>query len=153
MSLENRKMTIKESLKMYPELAIELSSEQVNGGIVVKFGGVSNLQKEACRIAGRELSIHPELISGYCTMLRPPLFREYTDTNISQNKWDELAGKWCEIHRMSAQELAESYVDEIKKNDNFNRINEPFVYRNTDKVWISAHDDCDYRQPCLAEEW
>lgn len=58
MSLENRKMAIKESLKMYPELAIELSSEQVNGGIVVKFGGVSNLQKEACRIAGRELSIH-----------------------------------------------------------------------------------------------
>jgi hypothetical protein len=131
------------NIENYPALAIGLTEAQIawsNPGY--RIGGISEHQKEACRLVGYRLRWHPKYIGEICPAPRPPLVASVTDTS-----WQEDCQNWQMEHDLSVENLADLY--EPKFLGVYDGILSPFDWH--DHVRVSAHDQDVLSQP--VSEW
>jgi hypothetical protein len=107
-----------------------------------RIGGISEHQKEACRLVGIRLRWHPKYVGEICPTPRPPLVASVMDTS-----WQEDCQNWQMEHDLSVENLADLY--EPKFLGIYSMILSPFDWH--DNVRVSAHDEDVLSQP--VSEW
>jgi hypothetical protein len=154
MSIQNVIARRNKAIADRPLLVVGMTQEEIDAMTFAFAGGstFTDRQREAARIAGRELQWHPRYVLAVGAIDRPPLL-----WNGHKEKWEAHVKKWERQQTMAVEELAQEFVLE------FNRVGrqcfERFIwsdeligYEGEPPVRISA-DDCDRDRPCRVSHW
>ena len=146
---EKWKARVAESIAKYPAIAIGLTAEQMSQVGVRRFGGLTEHQIKACKLAGELSKWHPQYVAEICAANRPPLFR-LLSTSEDDLDWESAAQAWQREHDTEVSELAEVWASEMESAEAM-KILEPISWSKG--VRISAHDETVSKMPCPVSEW
>ncbi len=134
------------NIQRFPALATDLTQDQIDwltpGN---KIAGLTEHQKEACRMLAAEINWHPMYIGECGPMDRPELLPRYGDA-----EWESRCQSWQNEHDLPVADLAAKYREEFSKYAD--RLFEP-LDRHVDGVLMSAHDNTKEKYPCPVAEW
>lgn len=147
---ERWNLRVAESLRRFPSLSLGLSDAQLSQVGLRRFGGLTQHQIEACKLAGAIACWHPQYVLEMCPAKRPPLFRDSCSTDRADLRWEDLAQAWEDEQNTPLEELAQKWADEMASN-NVIRLLEPISWM--EGVRISAHDEREGKMPCSVEAW